>query len=512
MHLGAQHFSQRSPETVPRGTDMGSQHGQARSNQTPDPFPRAARRNQASRLPRSFHTILQTSTAEASAPSVCSPASAADLASSVASPGAYPRPASISLSEARRFGDEGTASGTGPASAFLPAVTGPDSAPALDQEAALLRFFIEKLSPWFDLCDEQSHFERVVPLLASRHAHLRWAISAVAARHLCRLPEHRTSLGVSYHGLLLPNLSPSTAVECLLKCIPSLWTAHEVQDLEHLESLVATAVILRQLEEIEADGLEDMSTTKQCDTGEANHRNHEEASFLPITNAVLQNAFLQDAFHKSSLIQASYWMALRQEIYHSFTRQTSPKIDTSLDFRAGVSEANKLILYTARVAKWRWGSTMSQDEWTSLREQETAIRQHELPKFQPLLKRSPDRSSGEMFPMIWYRSTEELIAIQHLLIAQMVLRAEDPRLREEPRESSLWKSVETEVSSMILDICGISNCHPHCPPALVNAAIALQLYGDFFVEDCERQALKSVVERFKSAHAWPLRDLGVKFL
>lgn len=64
---------------------------------------------------------------------------------------------------------------------------------------------------------------------------------------------------------------------------------------------------------------------------------------------------------------------------------------------------------------------------------------------------------------------------------------------------------------MILDLCGISLCHPGCPPALVHAAFGMELYGDFFTDQYERRALRGVVDKFRDARAWPVQNLSKMF-
>lgn len=67
--------------------------------------------------------------------------------------------------------------------------------------------------------------------------------------------------------------------------------------------------------------------------------------------------------------------------------------------------------------------------------------------------------------------------------------------------------MENEVRVLLLELCGMALCHLASPPALVNAAFGIQLYGDFFSDQYERQALRGVVERYRDAHAWPVRRL-----
>lgn len=60
---------------------------------------------------------------------------------------------------------------------------------------------------------------------------------------------------------------------------------------------------------------------------------------------------------------------------------------------------------------------------------------------------------------------------------------------------------------LILELCGIALCHLACPPALLNAAIGIQLYGDFFTDQYERKALRGVLESYRDTHAWPVQKL-----
>ena len=70
-----------------------------------------------------------------------------------------------------------------------------------------------------------------------------------------------------------------------------------------------------------------------------------------------------------------------------------------------------------------------------------------------------------------------------------------------------WRKAENDVRLLLLELCGIALCHPASPPALLNAAIGIQLYGDFFTDRYERQALRGVVEKYRDARAWPVQKL-----
>ena len=264
-----------------------------------------------------------------------------------------------------------------------------------------------------------------------------------------------------YHGQLLPNLSQHSAVEYMLKCIPALRHFHDAQDDEYLDSVIATAVLLRQLEEIDDDD-EDHESDRHDETQhEPHHPDRSVASstpsslkqvnFLPIIDAVLRSSPSQALFSRRSLIQAAYWMALRQEIYHSFTRRQSPQMILAADHWVGASSANKAVMHTVQVMKWRWGDG-SQQEWSKsfafhvsisstsweqprltflgrLIRQQDHLEQDVLVDFKPIFHRPADKAKGEIFPTIWYGSTIEVTSIQQSIIAKSILTAENPSLK-----------------------------------------------------------------------------------
>ncbi|KAM0668833.1 hypothetical protein ACQRIU_002395 [Beauveria bassiana] len=372
------------------------------------------------------------------------------------------------------------------------------------QEACLLRYFIDEISQWFDLCDENRHFQLVVPLKARKHSHLLNAIFAVSARHLSRLPQYKTPQGILYQGQLLTKLGNHDAVEYMLKCIPAFRRFHENRDDDFRESIIATAVILRQLEEIDEED-EDADDDLHM-TGDDDLLHEKQINFMPIINAVLRDPASQAMFGHRSLIQAAYWFALRQEIYHSFTRRKPPQLDLPPEYWQGASNVNKTVMHTVQVAKWHWGRG-TDDEFLRLMDQQSYLENAVLSNTKPLFEKPADKRQGEIFPTIWYTSHIELTSIQQSLMARSVLVSENPYLKQQSSSRASWRKVENEVRMLMLDLCGIALCHPACAPALVNAAIGIQLYGDYFTDQYERLALRGVVEKYRDAHAWPVRRL-----
>jgi hypothetical protein len=47
--------------------------------------------------------------------------------------------------------------------------------------------------------------------------------------------------------------------------------------------------------------------------------------------------------------------------------------------------------------------------------------------------------------------------------------------------------------------------HLRVQPCLVNAVIAITLYGDYFTDQAERDALVGIINQTKDLHAWPMK-------
>lgn len=215
-------------------------------------------------------------------------------------------------------------------------------------------------------------------------------------------------------------------------------------DDDYRDSIVATAVILRQLEEIDN---EDDSPPPSGQPRSLLSGSGKQVNFLAIIDAVLRSPPSQSVFGRRSLMQAAYWMALRQEIYHSFTRLEAPQLILPPEFWHSASRANKTVMHLVQVAKWKWGDG-SEHEWGAcyrllscrhygnahhslarLMDQHEHLEKHILLDIEPIYKKPADKSKGEIFPTVWYRSNIEVTSMQLGLLAKSVLVAENPQLR-----------------------------------------------------------------------------------
>ncbi|KAL3482843.1 hypothetical protein BJX62DRAFT_250222 [Aspergillus germanicus] len=365
------------------------------------------------------------------------------------------------------------------------------------QESCLLRYFIEELSAWFDHCDEQRHFQLVVPRRAQHCPTLRNAIFAASSRRLYRLPQYRTAHGIVYCGQLLPNLKESTALEYMLECIPDLIEFPKIQDPVEQENVMAATVILRQYEEIEEDVDDDGGGNVNSET---HHHSFERVNFLGITQTIIDA--MSTSPIRSSLARACYWITIRQETYYALTRETVPHLRFDSDRWPNASIADDLILFAGQVATWRW-TGKSSEQWWRLKAQEQLLLHSSSDELKPLLDLKAKKSKGEVFPTIWYSFDVQVTAIQHFRLAQMILTAESPQLENANRATH--RKAEAEVRSIVLEICGIALCHRQIQPALVNAVIAITLYGEYFTDQEDRDALVGIISMTSDIRAWSMR-------
>lgn len=142
----------------------------------------------------------------------------------------------------------------------------------------------------------------------------------------------------------------------MLQCIPALLGFHGIQDKEEQENIMAAAVILRQYEELEEDEIESDSDIHR-NTGFHAHR---QANFLAVTQAIIETT--ASTSMPGGLPSAIYWMAIRQEIYYSLTRERCLRIGLEPGVCHGSSAANTLVMHAGNVTKWRWGDKSLQ-EW-----------------------------------------------------------------------------------------------------------------------------------------------------
>lgn len=219
-------------------------------------------------------------------------------------------------------------------------------------EAMLLRYFVEDLSRWFDLNDPGKYFRITVPQRARTCQPLMNAVLTASARHLTRVRRYRGQDGIiRYDGRELIDLTTETALHYHNDCIKDLINSSTGLNSMGTEDFLAAAIILRFYEEVDAplrDEEKDSELFRQMAMAFFKTRPDVSSPDIPTTSPMTAGAqesiagdlfgqsptnaaasnFTPRSFASDQLTatadrphQAPYWVALRQEIHHSFLNQ-----------------------------------------------------------------------------------------------------------------------------------------------------------------------------------------------
>ena len=139
----------------------------------------------------------------------------------------------------------------------------------------------------------------------------------------------------------------------MLKCIPDLVRFPEIQDPAHQENIMAATVILRQYEEMDEEMDENELDTDYYDDQRVN--------FLAITQSIIDS--MTESPLENSLATAAYWIVIRQEIYHAYTRENIPHMRFDTNRWRNTSVSSDMIMLAGEVATWCWGQNHP-GEWS----------------------------------------------------------------------------------------------------------------------------------------------------
>ncbi|KAL3421589.1 hypothetical protein PVAG01_08035 [Phlyctema vagabunda] len=369
------------------------------------------------------------------------------------------------------------------------------------QEACLMRYFIDHLACWFDLCDPDRHFALVVPQRASNCPALLYAIFTASARHLCRIEQSKHGTGASYLGQSLPGLQMETAVEYHNRCIENLASmssdSHAVFD----ENLLAASVILRFYEEVDAP----------FHGGDLEPTLRASQFFI--------DAQVQASIHDTGLRRAAFRVAYRQELVIAYINQRAfrlpihPFLDClSLEPVDDHSWAHRAVVHCAHVLTYCYGENRSnKEDYDILKEYSQAWDLVKPPSFTPLYERNVDVTLGEFHPEIWFLSDCHVTGVQHHSLSKILLTVYNPRIpRLGPGQRDANRKIETELRVIVRQICGKAISNRRAPPAMNTACMAIAICGDLFNDPREQQALLDILQFTEIEHAWPTTTIQQK--
>lgn len=346
------------------------------------------------------------------------------------------------------------------------------------EEASLLRYYVERLARDFDLTDPYRLFRNAVPQRAATCPLLLNAIFALSARHLSRVGNYDPLISNRYHQ------------ECLERVTPVL----NISDARLDENLLASTIILRHLEEIEVP-------LSGCSP----------SSSQP--HLLGSHAFIQAQRHATSpksLRQAAFWVALRQEIYVAFVTQRSitmafesSAIDWSKEATGDHGWSCRMVALCADIIRFCFGSDdRSTTEYDNLSNLIEEWHSGKSQSFTAVYFRENDDDA--VFPDIWLLGDEIILGWQHYYIGKLLLCAHNPRVpRLGPRAAFAVSQMDNEVRDYVRKLCGIAISNPDTAPNFTYASMAVAMAGDKFTERRDQEALLHVLKVCDSQYAIP---------
>lgn len=227
--------------------------------------------------------------------------------------------------------------------------------------------------------------------------------------------------------------------------------------------------------------------------------------------------------------QASFWVAIRQEIYDCFLTQRSFKFPLSScsEFRSfavtdDTTWASRLVVFCADCMEFCYGSTeifngcrmvpslvvsspaYSIDRWNALKERETRLTEALPPSFEPIYSFNPDSHAHGIFPEFWYLHACHVTGLQHLELARIALLVHDPtRPRLGPGSMMSMRSLSTLIKERVIRLCGMALGNRRFPPTIATACLGIAMCGDHFEKRREQEALLSMLSLLQDEHGWP---------
>ncbi|WYZ42395.1 hypothetical protein EsH8_VI_000094 [Colletotrichum jinshuiense] len=348
-------------------------------------------------------------------------------------------------------------------------------------EVRLMKYYLEYMCTWFDLCDARRHFAIVVPRHAITCPTLLNAIFALSSRHL------------SLHGQYDPYASDRYHQECLkhLTAISNDSSALTNDD------LLAATILLRTLEELDVPLIG------------TDHEGH----LLGIQ--LFMNTQNASPTPPTLLRQASFWVGLRQEITMAFATQRPIKvkldhlfIDRSFSPADDDCWANRIVVHCAEVVQFCFGEVENRkSEYQRLLEYDHNWLRARPLSWLPIAYSDSDPAGGQVFPRVFYINHAVVIGNVHGALARALLMCHDESIPKiGPSRISARYKLDHDIRTQIRELCGTALSNKSTIPAMFTACMGVTACGDRFIDHAEQKALLDILVKTDIEHMWPTQS------
>ncbi|CAI0644634.1 unnamed protein product [Colletotrichum noveboracense] len=340
-------------------------------------------------------------------------------------------------------------------------------------EVRLMKYYLEYMCTWFDLCDARRHFAIVVPQRAITCPTLLNAIFALSSRHLSLHDQYDPYASDRYHQ----------------ECLKHLTTISNDSSALTNDDLLAATILLRTLEELDVPLIG------------TDHEGHLLGIQLFMNT---QNGGLP---RQSQLRQACFWVGLRQEITMAFATQRP--IMSSSTTSSSTARSRRPTTTAGRTASWCtfcFGEVDNRkSEYQRLVEYDhNWLRERPL-SWLPIAYSEPDPAADQAFPRIFYiNHAVEVIGNVHGTLARALLMCHDESIpRIGPARRLARQKLDNDIRTQIRELCGTALSNKDTIPAMFTACMGVTACGDRFTDHVEQRALLDILVKTDVHHMWP---------
>ncbi|KAF5249670.1 hypothetical protein FANTH_4978 [Fusarium anthophilum] len=222
----------------------------------------------------------------------------------------------------------------------------------------------------------------------------------------------------------------------------------------------------------------------------------------------------------SSLRFSACLIALRQEIWSVLMHRRPFRIPILPVESYGIFDdtlaaddydwTNRVLIWCTHVLKFCYpddddeepidNRTRSQ-QWEAIRDFQRNWDEKRPPHFAPLYYRERNPSEGRYFPEYWISSPCQMLALQHIELARIVLAVHDTKIQLGIGGRAAPKALEELMREATRRVCGLATSQKWRQEGMVTAAVGLSMCGEYFQDPGE---LVTLLER---DHAWPTSTL-----
>ncbi|KAK7421598.1 hypothetical protein QQX98_002065 [Neonectria punicea] len=317
------------------------------------------------------------------------------------------------------------------------------------QEGCLVRCFIKRLATSFDTSDRDHHYLNVVPVRAMYSPLLLNAICTASARYLTQISSRRDHRGVvDYNGVELPGLTDQSAIHYHNKCISYLMDVSADPARSCSDDALTAITILRYHEQVDTH-------------------------FTGIDSEIFSIA-VQAVFQAQQEQSSGLWRLTLQ-----------PPRDRDID-------EDSLSVEDKRTRS---------EQWNALKAYEKNWDERLPPHFAPLYYNERNPSEGRYFPTIWLVNQSQVMALQHVELARIVLAVHDSKLqRIGIGATAAYQALEDVLRQSTRRICALGLGDKKFQAAMVTAGVGISMCGEYFHDAGEQAAIIDLMSTLESEH------------